>query len=174
MVDIALSAALLVAASFAAAGVLKLWSWGAFVKELRDYKILPRWALRPVAVVLPLLEIAAAGATVAPVTRRLGAALLLGLLLVFTGVLVRALLRGETSIRCACFGALSQELSWSMPARNLAMAAAVAAGIAAAGTRAVPWPGVAGWVGAGMAAVGVWVAVEYVRTLDTARRRASA
>jgi methylamine utilization protein MauE len=156
MAEIAYSLSLLAAALFVLAGLIKLRHPIVFLQELEDYRLLPRSVLIPVAAVLPLTEIAAGILTALPSTYRLGAALLIGLLAVFTAVVVTAIVRGLTAIRCACLGSFSQRLSWAIPVRNALLAAALVAALAVPAKQ----PSGAGLVGAALLWLLGWLIVE--------------
>ncbi len=107
----------------------------------RNYRLLPTGLARPVAYLIPPVELligaallAASGWWLPPA----GAALLL---LLFAAAMGVNLGRGRVEIDCGCFvGLLRQRLSWTLVARNLLLAAALLAVAGAAGTgRAMGW-----------------------------------
>jgi uncharacterized membrane protein len=128
----ALTAALVLAAIFAATGIAKLWAIEAFAAVIENYRILPGALVPAVARILPLVELAGAIGLVLPTTRTLGAAVAAVLLVVFAAAIALNLHRGRRDIDCGCFiGLLRQKLSWPLVARNLvlaSMALALAAG----------------------------------------------
>lgn len=106
------------ASLFAFAATTKILAIRLFRNELADYELLPSWLIAPVAVALPLAELAAAAAAFVPSTRIAGSFALLLLLCVFSIAIGINLGRGRTQIRCACFGEESQTLSWVSLFRN--------------------------------------------------------
>lgn len=91
------------AALFGAAGLLKIADPTAFALSMARLGTVPRGILGPVAIVLPWIEVVTAAALFIPPYRRAALALLLGLLVGFTGVLVASLAGGRHS-GCGCFG----------------------------------------------------------------------
>jgi peroxiredoxin/uncharacterized membrane protein YphA (DoxX/SURF4 family) len=82
---------------------------------------------RPLAVLVPLLELAAVALLAFQATARVGAALALALLLVFSAAIARSMARGEAP-ECHCFGQMhSAPAGPRTLARNLALAALAAA-----------------------------------------------
>ncbi|MGH2888570.1 MAG: MauE/DoxX family redox-associated membrane protein [Solirubrobacteraceae bacterium] len=110
------------AALFAVAALAKLRDIAGAAEAVRDFGV-PAPAARPVACSTVCLEVAVAALVCAPVTRRIGAAGAIALLVVFTGAISAAWARGERA-DCHCFGQLH-----SAPAgpraivRNLALIA---------------------------------------------------
>jgi uncharacterized membrane protein len=115
---------IVLAAVFASAGAGKLAEREAFAGVVHNYRLLPEALERPVAMMLPVLELLLAAGLLLGVTRptaALGAALLL---LVFAGAMAINLVRGRRNIDCGCFmTALRQRLSWGLVARNLLLVA---------------------------------------------------
>lgn len=86
------------------AGAAKLRGPAEFARAIRGYRLLPeRWA-RPLAVSLPWLELACGSALAVGLASRAAAAVVAGLLAVFTGAVVASLVRG-LRVDCGCFGA---------------------------------------------------------------------
>ncbi len=140
MNDALVVARLGLAAVFFVAGVAKLADRPGTRQALADFDVPPRLA-RPLLLLLPAGELAAATALVFPTTARWGAAGSLLLLALFVVGLTRALRRGEAP-DCHCFGQLhSKPASWVTVARNLVLALP-AAYVALAG----PGPSLASWV----------------------------
>ncbi|MFN0156199.1 MAG: MauE/DoxX family redox-associated membrane protein [Gaiella sp.] len=104
-------------------------------------------ALAPgIALLLPLVEIAVAGALFAPSTRGAGAAAALGLLVLFSAVIAANLARGKEP-RCHCFGQLhSTPIGWKTLGRN-GVLGVVAGGLLLA-TRSDPGQSIGSLVGA--------------------------
>jgi uncharacterized membrane protein YphA (DoxX/SURF4 family) len=96
----------------------KLRDLRGFIAGIADYRLLPAWAVRPIALALPLLELL------------LGLALLMGLIVPlagaatallfvgFSGAVVINLRRGRR-IACHCHGLVgSRPIGWGLVARN--------------------------------------------------------
>jgi uncharacterized membrane protein YphA (DoxX/SURF4 family) len=105
---------------FFTAGIAKLRAWSAFEGVVANYRLLPPVAVRPVAYLLPLVEVSLAVGVLAGVAYAdWVAAALLTLFAFSMGI---NLVRGRTYIDCGCFNsALKQPLRWSLVARNAGM-----------------------------------------------------
>jgi peroxiredoxin len=141
---IVLAARLLLAAVFAVAGVGKLLRAGETEATLGKFG-LSEGLRRPVAIALPLAELAIA-ATLLPATSAPWAAVAAFLLLATFTIAVARVLRGEEEVDCNCFGSLApSRVSGRTLARNLGLmvlAALVAiAGWSDSGPSAVAWVG---------------------------------
>ena len=114
---------LALAALFVWAGAAKLADPIAFSEEIANYRLMA--GLAPViAATLPAIEIVAGLALAfAPAAWRAGAALLvLAMLIVFTGAVTAAWLRG-IDVRCGCFGKGGGFIDGLTVARDLAFVA---------------------------------------------------
>ncbi len=98
---------------FGYAGAVKILEPHTFAGDLYAFGLLPGWAIAPVAIMLPSVEIVAACALLAPILRLSAASLLLALLLAFIGVGLWVLWRG-TEVWCGCFGGASSIIGWPM------------------------------------------------------------
>ncbi|OAI38744.1 hypothetical protein AYO39_00775 [Actinobacteria bacterium SCGC AG-212-D09] len=124
---------------FALAAVAKLFDLPGSRATLEQFGV-PGALVRPAAIAVPALELAAAVLLVVAPTAQAGAALALILLVSFIAAIVLALRRGVAP-NCHCFGQLhSQPAGRGTVARN-AVLAATAAFVLAAG----PGPGVSWW-----------------------------
>jgi uncharacterized membrane protein YphA (DoxX/SURF4 family)/peroxiredoxin len=133
---------LVLAAVFAVAGAAKLRDLAETRRAVAGFGA-PAPLQAPLAVVLPLVELAIAGALFVPALARWAALAALALLLVFCAVIVRALARGSAP-DCNCFGGLTQtEVGRGTLARNLLLGALAA--FAAFGTDEPM--GALGWIG---------------------------
>ena len=113
----------LLGAVFCYAGVAKALNPGQFAIDIDHYRLLPYFALAPLALYVPWLEIVSGISVVFGPARRGALFVLLALNFIFTLAVGSALVRG-LDITCGCFGAaLSMPLSLSL-ARNLLLGAA--------------------------------------------------
>ena len=124
------------AALFAVAAISKLGAMEEFHGVVRNFRLLPDPLAKPVAMALPVAELAvAAGLLIAPLAPP--AALTAALLLAGFGIAIAInVMRGRTAIDCGCFrNGMKQRISWAMVGRNAvltAMALATAALLPAA------------------------------------------
>lgn len=111
-----------------AAAVPKLMDPPAFAQALHGFNLLPPWALGPLALTLPWLELLVAVGLLAGLARRSAALIALALMLTFIGALGWNL-RQSHAVDCGCFGkaapktteARFRDMKLSL-ARNLALA----------------------------------------------------
>lgn len=114
---------LTLAAVFVVSAVAKLVDPAGGRQALRDFGVAPA-LLAPLALLLPLAELAVALLLLPSPGVRWGALAALVLLLAFSAAIALQLLRGRTP-RCHCFGRLSgAPIGWHTVARNAALAAA--------------------------------------------------
>jgi uncharacterized membrane protein YphA (DoxX/SURF4 family) len=133
---------LVLAAVFVVAGAAKLVDRDETRRAVAGFGA-PAPLQAPLAVALPLVELAIAGALFIPVLARWAALAALVLLLVFCAMIVRALARGSAP-DCNCFGGLTQtEVGRGTLVRNLVLGALAA--FAAFGTDEPT--GALGWIG---------------------------
>lgn len=141
---------------FLAASVNKLRSLEIFEGVVYNFRLLPETLVKPVAYILPFLELAVAAALVVPATRGYSGWTAVILLGVFTVAVAINLLRGRREIDCGCFGSkhmssdLKQTLSWWLVLRNIVLA------------------GLALWVAAVPAAVAVGTGMGWLLGMVTA------
>jgi thiol-disulfide isomerase/thioredoxin len=140
----------------------------------------PAALVRPIALLLPFAELAAAGLLLFESTAVEGAIAALGLLVLFSAAIAINLARGRKP-DCHCFGQIhSEPIGASTLARNAALA--VAAGFVIAAGSDDPGPGALGWVDsleAGSVALGLgigalaaaWIAYALMRRYGRALRR---
>jgi uncharacterized membrane protein YphA (DoxX/SURF4 family) len=88
---------------FAWAALAKLGNLGAFALQLHNFRIVPVPTENLLALTLPWIELVAALALILNVQARAGAVVVASLMVVFTGAVVLALIRG-LDIECGCFG----------------------------------------------------------------------
>jgi len=129
VLDLGCRAALIVVFGLAVAGKIRnRASWDAFAQSLAATGVPSSWPKAPAAAAIVALEAAAAAFLVTwPAA---GYPLAVGLLVIFTGALGLALLRGETA-PCRCFGASERPIGPAHLARNGALLAVAIAGVGA-------------------------------------------
>jgi peroxiredoxin len=128
-VELALLASSLLAAVFATAGLAKLADLSGSRRAVVAFGV-PQRPARLLGTLLPVVELAAAGALVPHRTAPWGALAGLVLLLGFTAAIALNLVRGRAP-ECRCFGQVhSAPVSWRTAVRNLALAAFAAAVVA--------------------------------------------
>jgi thiol-disulfide isomerase/thioredoxin len=141
-----LFARLLLAAVFVVAGVAKLADREGSRQAVTDFGV-PAALAAPLAILLPLAELAVAVALIPTATAFWGAVGALALLLLFVAGIGANLARGRRP-DCRCFGQLhSAPAGWSTLARN-GVLAAVAAFLTWRGLEGDVGPSVVGWIGA--------------------------
>lgn len=99
----AILARLVVAGVFVLAATIKLSDLSAFAKEIRAYQVTPDAWSHAIANVVPWLEIITIACLLTGVLRREGRALLLAMLVGFTGLKFWVIYQG-LKITCGCFG----------------------------------------------------------------------
>jgi uncharacterized membrane protein YphA (DoxX/SURF4 family) len=130
-----------IAGVFLRAGVVKLGDQAEFRAAVANYQLLPLRFVGPVAVVLPVAEIAggvllATGILTAP------AAMLLGLLLAAFAVAIAINLARGRSFDCGCSGSSTpSKISWRHVAVDLVLAAGAALVAVFGPVAASVWPG---------------------------------
>ena len=99
-----LASALTLAVLLASAATHKVRAPARFAKQLADYQLLPYSVVRPIARVIPLVELMVAFALLVPASRR-GAALAAGALISLYALAIAInLWRGRRDIDCGCAG----------------------------------------------------------------------
>jgi putative oxidoreductase len=91
---------------FVVAGVLKVLDPARFAADIDHFRLLRYFAVAPLALYLPWLEIICGLAVFVRAWRRSALLLLLALTIVFIAAITSAWMRG-LDIRCGCFGAAS-------------------------------------------------------------------
>jgi putative oxidoreductase len=97
---------LLAGGVFLVAGVLKVLDPAHFAAAIDHFRLLPYFAVAPLALYLPWLEIVCGLAVFAGAARRSALVLLFAMTVVFIAAIASAWMRG-LDIRCGCFGAAS-------------------------------------------------------------------
>jgi methylamine dehydrogenase accessory protein MauD len=136
-----LIARLILAATFALAGVTKLADLVGTRAAVIGFGV-PEALAMPFTILLPLAELAAAALVLASATARAGAVVALGLLTAFAAAIARSMARGEAP-DCHCFGQLhSGPAGPKTLGRNVGLAAVAALVLVrGAGTSATEWIG---------------------------------
>jgi uncharacterized membrane protein YphA (DoxX/SURF4 family) len=124
MAVVALGCRFALALVLVVAGLAKIADTDDFADSIMSFEIVnPRWARR-LAAWLPRAELIAGSALLAGALVPFVAAAVGMLLVAFTAVLSRALVRGR-SVRCGCFGfAGSRPIGWGSISRNVLLVAA--------------------------------------------------
>jgi uncharacterized membrane protein YphA (DoxX/SURF4 family) len=108
---LALALRIALGAVFVYAAVIKLETpWQLFAGAIADYKILPQWAVIPLARSLPWAELALGLLLAAGIFLRTAATACSLLLMVFFSLMVRAFVTHQ-EISCGCFGP-GELISW--------------------------------------------------------------
>ena len=133
-----IAARVALAVVFALAAVAKLFDLAGSRMALEQFGV-PGALVRPAAIALPALELAAAALLVVAPTAQAGAALAVILLVSFIAAIVLALRRGVAP-DCHCFGQLhSRPAGWGTVARNAVLALAAVFVLAAGPGPGFPW-----------------------------------
>jgi peroxiredoxin/uncharacterized membrane protein YphA (DoxX/SURF4 family) len=139
-----LVARLVLAAVFAVAGIAKLLDQPGARQALTGFGVPTRLA-PPLALLLPVVELAVAVALLPLASAWWGAAGAFGLLCLFLAAIAISLARGQAP-DCHCFGQLhSEPAGWSTLLRNAGLAAVAAFVLLAGGDR--PGTSLTGWLG---------------------------
>jgi len=130
-----------------------------FAAVVEGYALLPRALVTPIALGLPLVEIATGLMLLWPTTGTAGALAGLIILCAVSLAVVINLLRGRRDIDCGCGGASGdQTLSWPLVGRNAVLGCLLAIGALKAAPRALAAPDVTVALFAGLAALGLYAA----------------
>jgi len=148
---------------FAASAAMKFLDLNEFRGAVENYRIVPEQLSGVIALAVPIAEIVGAIGLLLPTMHRGAAILLLMLLIVFSAAVAINLLRGRRNIDCGCFGPmLRQQLSWWLPARNLALIAMLAIAILPAYARSLTPLDLATIILAATALALLYVAANYL------------
>jgi methylamine dehydrogenase accessory protein MauD len=160
-----LAARLILAAVFGVAALAKLADRLGSEQAARDFGVPERLA-GPVAVVIPVAELLAAGLLLVPQSARAGSVLALALLGLFSAGIIRAMSHGEAP-DCHCFGTLHSEPAGVRTLmRNGLLIAIAVVPLAAASPGASPWRWIDGldttqtWLLAAVVALAVALAAQ--------------
>lgn len=115
-------ARVIIAVVFAWAAVPKLIDPATFAADLENYRVLPQTLVGPVALFVPSLELIVAAALLWPRYQRGASLIATGMLLMFSGAMAQARMRG-IDLSCGCFGAaFESKVSWWTVARSAGLA----------------------------------------------------
>jgi putative oxidoreductase len=103
---------------FVYASMYKINYPGEFAETIASYQLLPYWAVNLTALIMPWLELASGVLLVLGVRTKSAAALVGGMLLLFSLVILVTLLRG-IPIGCGCFTSVEEPLGWGTLWRDL-------------------------------------------------------
>ena len=92
-----------------------------FVVAIKNYRMVHEAALHAMALILPWWEVGAAIALLIPKTRRAGAMLITGMLLMFIAAVSYAALYKGYNIDCGCFGKNSAAAGWKTIGLDVAL-----------------------------------------------------
>ncbi|WP_047530403.1 MauE/DoxX family redox-associated membrane protein [Pseudomonas sp. 11/12A] len=99
-----IASAIAIAVLLASAATHKVRAPARFARQLADYQLLPDSLVRPVARLVPLLELAIAFALLVPVSRSWAALSAASLLALYAAAIGINLWRGRRDIDCGCAG----------------------------------------------------------------------
>ncbi|OOG14531.1 MULTISPECIES: MauE/DoxX family redox-associated membrane protein [unclassified Pseudomonas] len=99
-----IACALTIAVLLASAATHKVRAPARFAKQLADYQLLPDALVRPVARVIPVVELAIAFALLVPVSRHWAALTAASLIALYAAAIGINLWRGRRDIDCGCAG----------------------------------------------------------------------
>ncbi len=130
--------ALLIALVFAGAAIAKLTAWSELPGVVQNFRVLPRALVTPVALLLPLLEVAIALSILIKETRAVAAVSAALLFTAFGAALAINFFRGHRHIDCGCFRSdLKQPISIAVIVRNAFLAVCALLLLPAGGTAAL-------------------------------------
>jgi hypothetical protein len=122
---------LVMAGIFAQAAVHSLRDWAVYEAIVQAYRLAPRALARMAARALPVAQIAAAVLLLTPAASRVGPAVGLALMVLFTSAIAINVRRGRLHIDCGFGGAAGQQLSHGLVVRNLVLCTLLAAAFVA-------------------------------------------
>ncbi|HKQ48874.1 MAG TPA: MauE/DoxX family redox-associated membrane protein [Phycisphaerae bacterium] len=106
-----------------------------FIIDIKNYRMVPEAYLHLVALLMPWWEVGAALALIFPRTRRAGAILISGMLLLFIAAVSYAALYKGYNISCGCFGKGSAAAGWKTIALDTGLLIATLVSLIGAGPR---------------------------------------
>lgn len=107
---------------FATAALPKLMHRDEFYGVLRNFRLLPQITTRPIALALPIVELAVAVGLLIPAIAAQASVIAAVLFAVFGVAISINILRGRSHIDCGCMrNGMRQELNWLLVGRNLVL-----------------------------------------------------
>jgi uncharacterized membrane protein YphA (DoxX/SURF4 family) len=103
---------------FIYASMYKINYPGEFAETIASYQLLPYWAINMTALVMPWLELVSGALLILGVRTKSAAAVIGGMLILFSLAILVALLRG-IPIGCGCFTSVEDPLGWDTLWRDL-------------------------------------------------------
>jgi len=103
---------------FVYASMYKINYPGEFAETIASYQLLPYWAINITALVMPWLELVSGALLILGVRTKSAAAVIGGMLILFSLAILVALLRG-IPIGCGCFTSVEDPLGWDTLWRDL-------------------------------------------------------
>ena len=103
---------------FIYASMYKINYPGEFAETIASYQLLPYWAINITALVMPWLELVSGALLILGVRTKSAAAVIGGMLILFSLAILVALLRGIL-IGCGCFTSVEDPLGWDTLWRDL-------------------------------------------------------
>ena len=100
-----------------------------FAVDIGNYKMVPEMCWNLMALFMPWWEVGGAIALIVPRTRRAGAIIVSGLLLIFIIAVAYAALYKGLDIACGCTGKNSSKAGWYTIGRNVLLLAMTAAAV---------------------------------------------
>jgi len=105
---------------FVGASYYKIVSPGAFAHQIYNYKILPSWAINPLALSLPWVQLLCGLSLIFNRFTMAGSCLITLMLSVFQAAMASALIRG-LNISCGCFKSGGSAATWWTFSRDMLM-----------------------------------------------------
>ncbi len=102
---------------FLQAGLSKIPDPALFAENVANYRIIPLQAINLVAIVLPWLELICAFYLIFGLRTKATAAVLAGLLFLFTLFVIINIFRG-VSMNCGCFDTVGEPIGWAKVTQN--------------------------------------------------------
>lgn len=103
---------------FVYASMYKINYPGEFAETIASYQLLPYWAINITALIMPWLELVSGVLLVLGVRTKSAAAMVGGMLILFSLAILITLLRG-IPIGCGCFTSVEEPLGWGTLWRDL-------------------------------------------------------
>jgi hypothetical protein len=160
-----LTSAFFLALLLFAASLHKFAARDQFTQTLARYALLPASMLRPVSILMPVIELSAASLLLLPSMRLFGAVLAAALFLLYACAIGINLLRGRTEFDCGCgWGAAGGEkastLSGWLIVRNTLLILLASLPALSGGNGSMSWVATGNAAAAGLVFALLWVAAD--------------